>query len=251
MSALKLYVFLDGEEKNLYNEIAGRGYYSDDETGLYYLNARYYNPQWRRFISPDDTVYLDPETVNGLNLYCYCNNDPVNHVDPSGCASGKYHLFGYEYRISAGWEYSPHMYVGRLGIIGISSYETHTKGRTGVFYAFSGATTDITNFFDVTYYAGVGIDLFGILGLEIQLETVGIGATVSIGGFSVSLHVNLFAATSVTFALDMDMGDNTTCTTGVSFGLNTIQTLAVVALACVGGYQLINGMQPTAFLYVL
>ena len=51
---------------------------------MYYLNSRYYNPQWRRFISPDDSSYLDPETPNGLNLYCYCNNDPVNYADPSG-----------------------------------------------------------------------------------------------------------------------------------------------------------------------
>ena len=66
------------------NPIRYRGYYFDRETGLYYLNARYYNPQWRRFISPDDTSYLDPETPNGLNLYAYCNNDPVNYADPSG-----------------------------------------------------------------------------------------------------------------------------------------------------------------------
>ena len=51
---------------------------------LCYLNARYYNPEWRRFISPDDTAYIDPETPNGLNLYCYCNNDPVNYADPFG-----------------------------------------------------------------------------------------------------------------------------------------------------------------------
>ena len=66
------------------NPIRYRGYYLDSETGLYYLNARYYNPQWRRFISPDSTDYLDPETPNGLNLYVYCNNDPVNYADPSG-----------------------------------------------------------------------------------------------------------------------------------------------------------------------
>ena len=51
---------------------------------LCYLNSRYYNPEWRRFISPDDTAYIDPETPNGLNLYCYCGNDPVNYCDPSG-----------------------------------------------------------------------------------------------------------------------------------------------------------------------
>ena len=51
---------------------------------MYYLNARYYNPEWRRFISPDAADYLDPETPNGLNLYAYCNNDPVNYADPNG-----------------------------------------------------------------------------------------------------------------------------------------------------------------------
>ena len=66
------------------NPIRYRGYYYDQDTGLYYLNARYYSPELRRFISPDDTAYLDPENVDGLNLYAYCYNDPVNNFDPSG-----------------------------------------------------------------------------------------------------------------------------------------------------------------------
>ena len=66
------------------NPIRYRSYCYDEDTGLYYLNARYYNPQWRRFISPDSTEYLDSETPNGLNLYAYCGNDPVNYADPSG-----------------------------------------------------------------------------------------------------------------------------------------------------------------------
>ena len=66
------------------NPIRYRGYYYDTETKLYYLNARYYSPEWRRFISPDAAEYIDPETPNGLNLYAYCYNDPVNYADPSG-----------------------------------------------------------------------------------------------------------------------------------------------------------------------
>ena len=59
------------------NPFRYRGYYYDRETNLYYLNARYYNPEWRRFISPDSPSALDPKRVNGLNLYCYANNDPI------------------------------------------------------------------------------------------------------------------------------------------------------------------------------
>ena len=66
------------------NPIRYRGYYLYIENNIYYLNSRYYSPEPRRFISPDDTTYLDPKNVNGLNLYCYCNNDPVNYADPSG-----------------------------------------------------------------------------------------------------------------------------------------------------------------------
>ena len=65
-------------------KIRYRGYYFDTETGLYWVQTRYYNPQWCRWISPDTLDYLDPETAHGLNLYAYCGNDPVNFIDPSG-----------------------------------------------------------------------------------------------------------------------------------------------------------------------
>ena len=66
------------------NPFRYRGYRFDTEKGFYFLNTRYYNPEWRRLISPDDTSYLDPENVNGLNLYTCCGNDPVNYADHSG-----------------------------------------------------------------------------------------------------------------------------------------------------------------------
>jgi hypothetical protein len=41
---------------------------------LYHLGARYYSPEWRRFISPASTTALSSSTPNGLNLYSYANN---------------------------------------------------------------------------------------------------------------------------------------------------------------------------------
>ena len=61
-----------------YNPIRYRGYYYDRETRFYYLNARYYDPSWRRFISPDHVSSLNPSAANGLNLYSYANNNPVS-----------------------------------------------------------------------------------------------------------------------------------------------------------------------------
>ncbi len=66
------------------NSFRYRGYYYDVETKLYYCESRYYNPEWGRWISPDDLEYLDPESINGLNLYAYCGNDPINFYDPTG-----------------------------------------------------------------------------------------------------------------------------------------------------------------------
>ena len=66
------------------NPFRYRGYYYDAETGLYYLKTRYYDPEVGRFISQDDVSYLDPEHINGLNLYAYCGNNPVMFTDPNG-----------------------------------------------------------------------------------------------------------------------------------------------------------------------
>lgn len=66
------------------NPIRYRGYYYDTETSLYYLKTRYYDPEVGRFMTIDGIEYLDPETINGLNLYAYCGNNPVMNIDPSG-----------------------------------------------------------------------------------------------------------------------------------------------------------------------
>ncbi len=65
------------------NPFRYRGYYYDAETGLYYLNSRYYNPSWGRFINADIFVSTG-QGVLGSNMFAYCGNNPVMGYDPTG-----------------------------------------------------------------------------------------------------------------------------------------------------------------------
>ncbi len=68
------------------NPFRYRSYYYDFETNLYYLNSRYYDPEIGRFINADDIASLNISQIaqNGLNLYAYCLNNPVNQIDENG-----------------------------------------------------------------------------------------------------------------------------------------------------------------------
>ena len=66
------------------NPFRYRGYYYDTETGLYYLQTRYYDPEVGRFLNRDAVTYADPNTIGGVNLYSYCLNNPVIYSDPTG-----------------------------------------------------------------------------------------------------------------------------------------------------------------------
>ena len=66
------------------NPFRYRSYYFDTEIGFYFLKTRYYDPEIGRFITIDDISYLDPESINGLNLYAYCLDNPVQYSDHSG-----------------------------------------------------------------------------------------------------------------------------------------------------------------------
>ena len=66
-----------GESNGINNPIRYGGEYTDEESGLIYLRARYYDPGLGRFISEDPIR-------DGMNWYAYCYNNPVMFIDPSG-----------------------------------------------------------------------------------------------------------------------------------------------------------------------
>ncbi len=72
------------------NPLAYRGYFYDVYTGLYYLQSRFYNPMYGRFLNADTTKVL-PKTgqnVISVNMFAYCNNNPVMNVDFAGKFAG-------------------------------------------------------------------------------------------------------------------------------------------------------------------
>ena len=60
-----------------------RGYIYDTESGLYYLQSRYYNPEVGRFINADILVSTGQGFL-GNNMFAYCGNNPIIRYDPSG-----------------------------------------------------------------------------------------------------------------------------------------------------------------------
>ena len=66
------------------NPFRYKGYYYDDDTEMYYCKSRFYVPKWRRWLNSDSINYLEPQNIICLNLFAYCNNNPVMYVDPTG-----------------------------------------------------------------------------------------------------------------------------------------------------------------------
>lgn len=68
------------------NPFRYRSYYYDTESGLYYLNSRYYDAKVCRFVNADSYVSTGQGFL-GYDMYAYCLNNPVSYSDPAGNAS--------------------------------------------------------------------------------------------------------------------------------------------------------------------
>ena len=77
----------------LYNDnpIKYRSYYFDHAIGMYYLQSRYFHTDINRFFNADDPDIAreSKDVPAGMNLFAYCNNDPVNNVDITGHISAR------------------------------------------------------------------------------------------------------------------------------------------------------------------
>ena len=122
-----------------------RGYYYDSDLQLYYLNSRYYDSEMGRFINADDISVLNESQsiLNGLNLFAYCNNNPIMYTDENG---------------QKWW----HWLLGIAVIVGAAFFTVVTAGgfaAAGAAFAgvFAGTATGISGFFaGVTVGAAIG-----------------------------------------------------------------------------------------------
>ena len=181
---------IENNNVSKYNPFIYKGYYYDEETELYYCNTRYYSPEIGRWISIDDVDYLDPQSVSGLNLYCYCANDPINHIDPDGHA-------WYHWAIGA---------VAAATIIVLSIY---TAG------AILAAAPAIAN-----YASTMAVAYTGIVGLgSVAATAVSVGAGfLAAGTVAIGVNEGVAALTGYNAGREL-MGD------GVYDAVSTIVTL--------------------------
>ena len=207
------------------NPIRYRGYYFDAESGFYFLNARYYNPAWRRFISPDDTAYLDPDTPNGLNLYAYCNNDPVNYADPTG-----------HFAVTAGFLIGSILIGAALGagMSGIMAYDEGERGSDLVWDIVGGAIFGAV--------IGATIALGGAAGLAATGAKIAIGTTTTVLNVSIGTALGIAIggsafASATKYSLDCVDSDRQWNLIGylVEAGQGAIQGVAMFTLAYFGG----------------
>ena len=68
---------------NEVNPFRYRGYYWDSETGLYYLQSRYYDAEVGRFLNAD-SYFSTGISLLGFNMFAYCNNNPIAFIDVGG-----------------------------------------------------------------------------------------------------------------------------------------------------------------------
>ena len=107
---------------------------------MYYLNSRYYDPEIGRFVNADDISFLDPESINGLNLYAYCGDNPVMYIDPTG---------------RAWW----HWLLGIGGVLVVAATTVLTLGAAGV--AIGGLAGAIIHGAAVGALIGAGVGAVG------------------------------------------------------------------------------------------
>jgi len=201
------------------NPLTYRGYVYDRETGLYYLQSRYYNPKIGRFLNADALVSTG-QGLTGNNMFAYCLNNPTNGIDPGGkwtmgfsiganltvilgvsISVGVY--WDDEGNVDWQWSYSVPGVDDTVGVgvldVGVSAAVQYTNADT------------VYDLYGPSYYVGasggplwyVGADL---IGFEDGNPNNGVDGVQLVGGFGWGLDIHA----TKTYTRPLDQRDNST-----------------------------------------
>ncbi len=112
---------------NVSNPIGYGGHLLDSESGLIYMNARYYDPVLGRFLSAD-TAQPDQQSPQKLNRYSYASNNPINNVDPTGHDDSDYSGFSFSSSFNASGYNTAESFGGSSSLFSTSSLGSWTIG---------------------------------------------------------------------------------------------------------------------------
>jgi RHS repeat-associated protein len=168
----------------------------DEETGLYYYNARYYDAQVGRFVQPDSIIphVFDPQS---LNRYTYVYNNPLKNTDPSGHSSQS-ELDEAARRLGEMTGKDWGNYAQAAHDFGIRGYEIQTAG-------------NIAGISDVAHKTGNIADAY--VNLVPNIAEMGVGLAVSAGAREVVEHapgmtVKLFSGGVKNFTKELEVSAN-------------------------------------------
>lgn len=192
---------------------------------MYYLKTRYYNPNWCRFISSDNIEYLEADNPLGVNLFSYCNNNPVMcrlGYNLGGVISAPISNIGsISSNISSRNRSSSPRSMSRLSalstpfanVVSMTNYSTtlvkniligmalgnisHTTtiqhNNSGVFYAYSNIGNSTTS-------VGVGLNIKDWYGLNAYVSSnIGIGSSMQLGSITYGAEISVLDGVSFSF----------------------------------------------------
>ena len=108
------------------------GHVYDEQVGLIYAGARWYDPEMGRFISPD-AVRFSATRVSQFNRYAYANNNPASYVDPDGNVT--------QLRVP----YAAGSFIGRLAINPLINHAINVIGATTVTHTLGTFIYDVVH----------------------------------------------------------------------------------------------------------
>ena len=153
-----------------FNPFRYRGYYFDNETGFYYLQSRYYNPTWGRYLNADKYI----STAQGLisyNTYVYCLNNPIIGYDPTG-----------EWTFSIGWSFSAFLIGGFTYSISLAFDSSGNialqTAKADVFQNYSGGTFGIASIGIAKSYSYTKLDTID----DLNGQALNTGGSISVFG---------------------------------------------------------------------